>query len=131
MTICMCLRTQTFWFDKNVTIDKIRIFFFVTFASWKYTIIFVNFDTSNTASFSDLNQESTICFDSKFVFKSWIPDFSIITCWWFIALLCFQINFAQIDFFLLKKILRVGLESKEPSGVFQESLSMDHRCNLA
>ena len=49
----------TFWFHENITIDEIRIFFFIALASWKYTIIFVNFDTSNTTFFSDYNQEST------------------------------------------------------------------------
>ena len=54
--------SHTFFSDHNVTIDDIRIFFFVTFASRKYTMIFVNFDTSNATSFSDLNKESTIGF---------------------------------------------------------------------
>ena len=57
--------SHTFFIDHNVTIDDIRIFFFVTFASRKYTMIFVNFDTSNATSFSDLNKESTIGFYQK------------------------------------------------------------------
>ena len=47
---------HTFWFcDKNVT-NEIRIFFFITFTTGENTIIFVNFDTSDTTSFSDFTR---------------------------------------------------------------------------
>ena len=49
-------RSHTFFGDNNVTIDDIRFLFFVTFASWKYTIIFVYFDTSDTTYFSNFDQ---------------------------------------------------------------------------
>ena len=129
-------RSHTFFGNNNVTIDDIRILFFVTFTSWKYTIIFVYFDTSDTTSFSDFDQELTIhvgveCWRRnrlvKNIWKNWKNQnfqrlFSVIT-WRRIQFRQFQVLFGSSLFGIIGFFKSV--KWSKPSKVHRRSLIPD------